>query len=430
MNQAGRTSAAIELLETISNVREPADIVISEYFRRRRYAGSGDRRFIRNLVYNSLRHMGFLKWQLKENGADTTNSRNLMIANIMANNPSELESIFCDNRFSAGALSNEEVELTQRLKSQNKVNDVPQWAKLNCPEWLLEKFISNFPDTYKNELEALNVSAPIDLRVNELKSSRELVQAYLEDDGYLFTPTPLSLLGLRSSIWSPLLNTKSYRDGLFQIQDEGSQMIACAVNARPGEKIADLCAGAGGKSLALAAIMKNEGQIIAADISSSRLNRIKPRIKRAGINIINTAPFDASALAQAIDPLDRVLIDAPCSGTGTWRRHPEARWRLNSEQLENYVKVQADLLRDGAKLVRPGGWVIYATCSLLKDENEDQVGAFLNNHQEFTRLPVKEYLDDHQLMLTGLDGESNLSLSPARSNTDGVFVAVFEKASK
>ena len=170
MNQAGRTSAAIELLETISNVREPADIVISEYFRRRRYAGSGDRRFIRNLVYNSLRHMGFLKWQLKENGADTTNSRNLMSANIMANNPSELESIFCDNRFSAGALSNEEVELTQRLKSQNKVNDIPQWAKLNCPEWLLEKFISNFPDTYKNELEALNVSAPIDLRVNELKS--------------------------------------------------------------------------------------------------------------------------------------------------------------------------------------------------------------------------------------------------------------------
>ncbi len=430
MNQAGRTSAAIELLETISNVREPADVVISEYFRRRRYAGSGDRRFIRNLVYSSLRHMGFLTWQLKENGADSNNSRNLMIANIMAKNPSELENIFSDNRFSAGNLNNKEVQLAQRLESQNKLNNAPQWAKLNCPEWLLEKFITNFPDTYKNELEALNISAPIDLRVNELKTSRELVQAYLKDDGYLFTPTPLSLVGLRSSIWYPLLNTKSYRDGLFQIQDEGSQMIASAVNAKPGEKIADLCAGAGGKSLALAAIMKNEGQIIAADISSSRLNRIKPRIKRAGINIINTAPFDASALAQAIDPQDRVLIDAPCSGTGTWRRHPEARWRLNSDQLEEYIKVQANLLSDGAKLVRPGGWVIYATCSLLKDENEDQVSAFLNNHEEFFRLPVKDYLDDYQLTLSGLDAESNLSLSPARNNTDGVFVAVFEKASE
>ena len=428
MNQAGRTSAAIELLEAISNVREPADTVISEYFRRRRYAGSGDRRFIRKLVYNSLRHMGFLTWQLKETGADSHNSRNLMIANIIANNPSELESIFCDNRFSAGVLSDQEVQLTQRLKSQNKLNNIPQWAKYNCPEWLLEKFISNFPDTYKNELGALNISAPIDLRVNDLKSSRELVQAYLKDDGYLFSPTPLSLLGLRSSIWSPLLNTKSYKDGLFEIQDEGSQMIAFAVNAKPGEKIADLCAGAGGKSLALAAMMKNEGQIIAADISSSRLNRIKPRIKRAGINIINSAPFDASSLAQAIDPVDRVLIDAPCSGTGTWRRHPEARWRLNPEQLEDYVKVQADLLCDGAKLVRPGGWVIYATCSLLKEENEDQVNSFLNNNEDFVRLPVKEYLDDQQLMLTGLDSESNLSLSPARNNTDGVFVAVFEKS--
>jgi len=306
MNQAGRTSAAIELLDAISNVRDPADTVISEYFRRRRYAGSGDRRFIRNLVYNSLRHMGFLTWQLEETGADSHNSRNLMIANIMANNPSELESIFCDNKFSSGILSDQELQLTQRLTSQIKVNKIPHWATLNCPEWLLQKFINNFPDTYKNELEALNIPAPIDLRVNELKSSRELVQTYLEEDGYLFSTTPLSSMGLRSNNWFPLVNTKSYRNGLFEIQDEGSQMIALAVNAKPGEKIADLCAGAGGKALALAAMMKNKGQIIAADISSSRLNRIKPRIKRAGISVINTAPFDASALVQAIDPVDRV----------------------------------------------------------------------------------------------------------------------------
>ena len=427
MNQAGRTSAAIELLDAISNVRDPADTVISEYFRRRRYAGSGDRRFIRNLVYNSLRHMGFLTWQLEETGADSHNSRNLMIANIMANNPSELESIFCDNKFSSGILSDQELQLTQRLTSQIKVNKIPHWATLNCPEWLLQKFINNFPDTYKNELEALNIPAPIDLRVNELKSSRELVQTYLEEDGYLFSTTPLSSMGLRSNNWFPLVNTKSYRNGLFEIQDEGSQMIAFAVNAKPGEKIADLCAGAGGKALALAAMMKNKGQIIAADISSSRLNRIKPRIKRAGISVINTAPFDASALVQAIDPVDRVLIDAPCSGTGTWRRHPEARWRLTPDQLKDYIKIQADLLHDGAKLVRSGGWVIYATCSLLKEENEDQVTTFLNGHKGFTRVPVKEYLDDHQLILTGLDSESNLSLSPARNNTDGVFVAVFEK---
>lgn len=428
MTPAGRAAAAVELLRGIAAGADPADTIITEYFRRRRYAGSGDRRAVRELVYQVLRNLGMLKWRLAEAGGDSEEARDWLIAEITARAPDELEAIFSGGSFGPDPLSDAERALAERLQDPASVETAPRWARLNCPEWLLERFDRAFPGSCDTEVQALNAPASVDLRVNLLRASRESVQGFLLEEGHDVAPTPLSPAGLRANKWLPLANTKAFKDGLFEVQDESSQMLAFAVNAQPGERIADLCAGAGGKTLALAAMMENKGEIIAADVSTSRLKRMTPRLQRAGVTIAHPAPFDVSALADAVDPVDRVLIDAPCSATGAWRRHPEARWLLTPEQVANFTATQAALLRDGARMVRPGGWLVYATCSLLPEENEEQAAVFLNTHADFRRVPAGEYFYDDQLSAAGLDGDGDLRLSPARNGTDGVFAVVFEKS--
>lgn len=426
MTPAARAAAAIELLGEIDAGAAPADTIVTEYFRRRRYAGSGDRRAVRELVYDVLRQLGMLKWRLAEAGGNSADARAWLIAARAAHAPGDLAAIFSGGQFGPDPVSEEEQALVERLRDQSATP--PRWARLNCPEWLLERFDRAFPQSCDAEVRALNSPAPVDLRVNLLRASRDAVQAYLLEEGHAVAPTALSPAGLRSQNWLPLANTKAFKDGLVEIQDEGSQMLALAVNAQPGERVADLCAGAGGKTLALAAMMENTGEIIAADVSPSRLRRMTPRLRRAGVTIAHSTTVDAAALADAVEPVDRVLIDAPCSATGAWRRHPEARWLLTPEQLAGYVATQAGLLRDGARLVRPGGWLVYATCSLLGQENEEQAAAFLNDHAAFRRVPAGQYLTEDQLAAADLGADDDLRLSPARNGTDGVFAVVFEKS--
>jgi 16S rRNA (cytosine967-C5)-methyltransferase len=423
---AGRAAAAIELLRDIATGAEPADAIISNYFRRRRYAGSGDRRAVRDLIYGVLRGLGMLKWRLAEAGGDGEEARAWLIAETAANAPADLESLFSGGEFGPAPLDDRERALVARLSVPDKETEAPRWARLNCPQWLLERFDRIFPDSCDAEVLALNAPASVDLRVNLLRATLAEALAALQAEGHAVAPTLLSLVGLRADAWLPLANSRAYIDGLVEIQDEGSQLLALVVNARPGERVADLCAGAGGKTLALAAMMENAGEIIAADVSSSRLQRMVPRLRRAGVTIARAVPGEAHALADAMDPFDRVLVDVPCSGTGTWRRHPEARWRLTPERLAEYVSGQAGLLRDGARMVRPGGWLAYATCSLLPEENEDQATAFLESHPQFARVPVGQYLSAEQVALAGLDPDGDLHLTPARNGTDGVFAAVFE----
>ena len=426
MTPAARAAAAIELLADIATGADPADTIISEYFRRRRYAGSGDRRAVRGHVYEVLRNLALLKWRLAEAGGDGEDARAWLIAEIAARAPGDLAALFSGGPFGPASLSDDEQAVGERLAGQGEAPP-PRWAQLNCPEWLLERFDRAFPQTSDAEVHALNSSAPVDLRVNLLRSSREKVQAFLHEEGHTVAPTPLSPMGLRAQGWFPLANTKAFKDGLVEVQDESSQMLALAVNAQPGERVADLCAGAGGKTLALATMMENTGEIIAVDISPSRLRRMAPRLQRAGVTIAHATTIDVAALADAVDPVDRVLIDAPCSSTGAWRRHPESRWHLSPEQLANYVAIQAKLLRDGARLLGPGGWLVYATCSLLAEENEEQAAAFLNDHPQFRRVPAGQYMSGDQLTVAGLSADGDLYLSPARNGTDGVFAVVFER---
>ncbi|MBI37012.1 MAG: rRNA cytosine-C5-methylase [Alphaproteobacteria bacterium] len=429
MTPPARIAAAIELLSDIKSGFDPADVIISEYFRKRRYAGSGDRRKIREIVYNVLRNLGILKYWLIESGGDQDNPRSWLIISILVEEPESLESYFVGGRFGPASISTIEKELIERLESRINTQKEPdaRWALLNCPEWILEYFDRAFCGACDAELKALNSQAPVDLRVNLLKTTREHLQSYLSDEGRGFSLTTLSPFGLRSMDWSPLLNTKAFKDGLFEVQDESSQILALVVNAQPGERVVDLCAGAGGKTLALAMMMKNKGEIIAADASDYRLRRSRSRIERAGISIINEFSVESSVLAETIDPVDRVLIDAPCTGSGAWRRNPEVRWQLTPDKLRKYRETQEQLLHDGSRLVRSGGWLIYATCSLFLEENEEQVDVFLKNHKNFRLVTAKEFLGDNENLSSCVSDHGYLRMSPAQNKTDGVFAAIFEK---
>ncbi len=425
MTPAGRAAAAIELLHEVAQGAAPADTIITEYFRRRRYAGSGDRRAVRELVYGVLRHLGMLKWRLAAAGGDSGDARAWLIADTIARDPEALTEIFSGGKFGPAPLSDDETAQAERLREQTEAP--PRWARLNCPEWLLQRFEQAFPQTCDAELEALNTPAPVDLRVNLLRASREDVQAALQAEGYATSPAPLSAAGLRADGWLPLANTRAFQEGLVEIQDESSQLMALAVNAQPGERIADLCAGAGGKTLALAAMMGNAGEIIVSDIAPARLRKMIPRLRRAGVTIAREGSSDIDELIRDVGLVDRVLIDAPCSGTGTWRRHPEARWNFTEDQLADFKATQTGLLCGGARLVRPGGWLVYATCSLLPEENEVQVEAFLAEHPQFRRVPVGAYLSEEQISAAALRADGDLHLSPARNGTDGAFAVVLER---
>lgn len=303
----------------------------------------------------------------------------------------------------------------------------PNWVTGAYPEWLEPELARAFGDRFAVEMAALQGRAPVDVRVNRLKGNREDALRALAAVGIAAEPTPLSPLGLRLGGRPKLEETAVFRSGLVEPQDEGSQIVTLLVAAAPGMQVVDLCAGAGGKTLGLAAEMGNSGQIYAADSDAARLARMKPRLLRAGVRNVQTPRGRDGAWFAALEGrADRVLVDAPCSGLGAWRRRPESRLRLTPETLAEDCARQLDLLRWGARLVKPGGRLIYATCSLLPAENDDIVAAFLQAGSGFRVLPVAEVWAE--AIGTDCPVETPfLLLTPARHGTDGFFVAVLRR---
>ena len=318
----------------------------------------------------------------------------------------------------------------------------PQWL-----EWQLSRALGA---DLLEEMVALQERASIDLRVSTLKANRDDILKRLRADGYDAEPTRYSPFGIRIPAGaSGLEKTQLFRSGAFELQDEASQIAALLVDARSGMRVLDLAAGGGGKSLAMAATMHNEGEIVATDIDSGRLRQLGTRAERAGVTIIRTPspPREgrggvrgASTAAEFPLPLtlspnegegtelfDRVLVDAPCSGTGTWRRQPELRWRLTPDRLESLEKTQSWLLEDGARHTKPGGRLAYATCSLLPSENEEQIEAFIERHPEFTIVPPRAVWPG----AIGTDPPPGLSdffkASPRKTGTDGFFTAILAR---
>ncbi len=385
MTPAARLQAAIEILdEVIASARDdgpPADAIVTRYFKQRRYAGSGDRRAVRELVFRAVRHT-----------AERPETGRAAIAGLAQDDPAMLD-LFGQPRGPEALGSNE-----------------PAAAAGIVPEWLGCELSPLVPGS---ELPALLERAPLDLRVNAARASRtELLPEFPGAQ-----PTLVSPWGIRLPAGSKVDDHPAFKAGLAEVQDEGSQLIALACEPKDSEEVLDLCAGAGGKALALAA-MAPAAQILAADSNRARLSKLRPRAERAGAAIetrLLNPPNELAELSDWHGKADLVLVDAPCSGSGTWRRNPEGRWRLTPDRLDRLVALQAHLLDIGAELVRPGGRLVYAVCSLLSREGAGQIGDFISRRSSWI-------VQEMPFAAGRLDGAGRL-LTPGHDATDGFFVA-------
>jgi 16S rRNA (cytosine967-C5)-methyltransferase len=430
-----QVAAAIDILAVVEEGGRPADDAAAEYFRRRRYIGAKDRAQIASHVYDVLRHRAAIDWWISRigRGAVAPAGRSRVLAALLLVQdwgPDRVEAVCDGDRFRPAPLSAAEVRLVRGLDGRTRQHpDMPRAVANDVPEWLVPGLDRSFGRAFEREVAALNSAAPIDLRVNTLKAGRSEVRDALAAEGIAAAPTPLSPIGLRLRKRAPLSGLAAFKDGLFEVQDEGSQLAALMAGARPGMRVVDFCAGAGGKTLALAAQMENRGRLVAGDVSARRLERAGERLRRAGVNNAERRIVAAEHdqwVKHHRGSFDLVFVDAPCTGTGTWRRNPDAKWRMTPQDLAELTLRQQAILVSASRLVRPGGHLVYVTCSVLREEDDDQAEAFLAASPDFTLLPVAEVWRE----TIGGDmpgGGPYLVLTPARHGTDGFFAAFFER---
>jgi len=432
LTPGAQVAAAIDILVAIDTGQRPADDVTADYFRRRRYIGAKDRAQIAGHVYSVLRHRPSLDWWIAKHSVDIGPRSRVLAALALTEGwrPETIVSCCDGDRFRPARLSQVEERLVHGLAKRALHDPEMSRAVANeLPEWLLPYFERVFGKGLEREMAALNAGAPIDLRVNLLKADREAARRALAVEGIAAEPTPWSPIGVRLTERVPLGGLAAVKEGLVEVQDEGSQIAALLVDARPGLRVVDFCAGAGGKTLALAAQMANRGKLVACDVSARRLEKGARRLRRAGVGNAErralTSEHDKWVKRHA-GRFDRVLVDAPCLGTGTWRRNPGDKWRVTSEELADLIVRQQQILNSAARLVRPGGRLVYATCSVLHEENEAQADAFLAATPEFSVIPAARVWHE---AIGGVSpgGEPYLRLTPARHGTDGFFVAIFER---
>jgi 16S rRNA (cytosine967-C5)-methyltransferase len=429
MRMPGRISAAIEVLREITDRHRPASEALRDWGKAHRFAGSGDRHALGTLVFDALRKRNSLAFMM---GESSPRAITLAALRRVWNKESREIAAWVEDAHGPGALSADERAALDRPLAE----DLPLHVSGDFPEWLCPSLDRVFGRDLASEGAALAERAPLDLRVNILKADRSrLLAAFAKFDA---TEGPLSpwcvrILPQGPDARSPNVEAEpAHGKGWFEVQDAGSQVAALMSGARSGEQIADICAGAGGKTLAIAAMMGNRGQIHAHDPDKYRLRPIFERLQRAGARNVQVIGADEGARLGELDgKMDCVVIDAPCSGSGAWRRKPDAKWRLTPRQLAARLAEQRIVLSRGARLVRPGGRLLYVTCSVLPEENGDQVAAFLEGHPDFS---VVSFSDQWRLAIGSLppqsaDGASQtLLLTPARHRTDGFFIGVLRRA--
>ena len=421
--------ATLDLMHEIGNVPRPADAVVSSWFRARRYIRDKDRGHISDLLYALLRHHARLGWWLAMGQRQDT-PRNRLLAWLVlegSKTRDQVHRLFNGGKFAPAVLADRERALLAQLQGCRMDHPaMPEEVRGECPPWAAASLRRRFGDSFAREMAALLAPAPLDLRINPLKSTREVVLRALRDIGLEAEACRMAPYGVRVNERPSLASLPMLKNGEVEIQDEGSQLVATLVDARPGERVVDFCAGAGGKTLAIAAQMANKGHVIACDVLARRLERGAERFRRAGLHNIQTKPLTSERdqwVKRHKGAFDRVLVDAPCSGVGTWRRNPDARWRALGSGLDALVPLQASVLASAARLVKPGGRLVYATCSMLPEENEEQVGAFLDAHPAFHVVPLREAAP----RLNESAHPDYLSLTPARHHTDGFFAAVMHR---
>ena len=404
-----------EVLREILRFMAPADNTLSRFFRDHPKLGSRERGAIAEGIYSLLRNKSVYT-SFAESGNGPTMRRLTLLGLADAVGVDAL-----------GGLSEEETEWLQRVLEIDRTL-LPAALRANLPSWLFDALTARLgPEQTLALAEALNQPAPLDLRVNSVKATREEVMAQLAIAPIASTPTPFAPLGLRVLKKPALQNLPIFKDGLIEVQDEGSQLLAQIVGAKRGEMVVDFCAGAGGKTLALGALMRNTGRLYAFDVSDKRLAKLKPRLARSGLSNVHPVQIaheNDAKIKRLAGKIDRVLVDAPCSGLGTLRRNPDVKWRQSVQSVTELSAKQTAILAGAARLVKNGGRLVYATCSLLDEENEQIVSAFLAAHADFVLVPMKDVLAEQKIDLAMDD---YLKLLPHLHQTDGFFAAVLER---
>ena len=432
MTPAARLSAAIEVVDTIEAQRAPAAKALKDWGTAHRFAGSGDRAAIAGLVWDVLRRRASSAWVMDD---DTPRSRVLGMLKVERGLDTATIAALCDGgRYAPEPLS----EAEKSALTSRSPDGAPAPVAGDYPEWLDPYLAKVFGDDRAAEAAAMASRAPLDLRVNTLKAKREKVLASLKHLGA--RETPWSPVGLRIELGADAKNPgihaeEDFIKGLVEVQDEGSQLAALFSAAKPGEQVIDLCAGAGGKTLALAALMQGKGRLIATDHDKRQLAPIHERLSRAGVHNaeVRTPKGEGETLSDIKASADLVLIDAPCTGTGTWRRNPDAKWRMRPGALEIRIRDQIEVLDRASRLVKSGGRIAYITCSVLAEENGEQVRAFLARHPEFALLPPEETASvlwdkAEAFAAAAMKSGEGWLMTPRRTGTDGFFVSILRRS--
>ncbi len=434
MQQSGHIQAVIDVVNEWKRQKtKPFDHILNYYFRDRRFIGSKDRQQISLYSYDVFRHKMLLEWWaefgMKRDCLEEEENYALKIVAVLLclvrrKSPGEVNALFSGEKYAPRELDRPERKMIETIWEQPDYgknplyhDSMPAHVRLNTPEWLYEK-MGELNERRSDVLRAMNHPATIDFRVNTLKSDRDLVLEQLLSQKIEAIATPYSSWGIRLQKRFNLNTLDIYKQGVVELQDEGSQLLCELTDARPNYTVVDYCAGAGGKSLAFAMTMRNKGRLVLCDTADWRLNKSNDRLRRAGVfnvqdKIVLETDEGEAALSKLLGKADVVFVDAPCSGTGTWRRNPDARFRLSGKELDELVQLQKSILEKASTLVKPGGMLVYATCSILSIENKGQVDGFLHNVEGFNIEPI-QFKDE------SID---YLQLDPYAYQTDGFFMA-------
>lgn len=428
MKDGGRLAAAIEVLTEVETRHRPVQVALRDWGAAHRFAGSGDRTVIGNLVFDALRNKASLAARMHD-----ADPRALVLATYAVTWDKGIDALaeaLDLDRHAPEALSAAERE---HLAGDERTDIAPH-EQADVPEWLWSRFEAVFGQNAIAEGKALAARAPVDLRANPLKSDREKLIKRLSHTGAQATRT--APYGIRIEAKPGLGRMphvqaeEGYRKGWFELQDEASQLAAHLAGAEPGMQVLDYCAGGGGKALAFAASMQNKGQLYAFDADRLRLAPIHERLQRAGARNAQVRDPASSSLEDLDGQMDLVFIDAPCTGTGVWRRRPDSKWRLTEKALEDRLQDQRHVLENACRYVKPGGRLAYATCSVLPEENQDQVAWFLSTHPEFRSLSSSDVWAETLPSAASpayVSENGDILLSPASTGTDGFFISMFQR---
>ena len=430
MKISSRISAIVQVLDTIASTNIPADKVLAHWNKNNRYAGAKDKTFIATTVYNILRNRMACVWWCEKYTTPPTPTA-IVLTYVYFAHQDIIQDAFFDthSKHALPPLNTSNKRLYNKLQSHTSLysNDMPDFVYCNVPAWMYPLFQQVYGESTRDILVSLNCEAPVDIRVNSLKSTVQAVQQELQKNGIKTTPIKGIKNGLRLQKRHSLSRVSAFQKGWFEIQDASSQRASALVHAKRGDKVVDFCAGAGGKALAIAAQMDNTGQIICCDISEKRLQRAKRRLKRAGVNNTTCRVLSSESdkwikrrNARHDGGFDKVIVDAPCTGTGTWRRNPERKWRTSPQDLTALTALQQRILQSACRLVVKGGELIYMTCSVLQQENEDQIDTFLRQNPHFelgtfaSKIPLAPMLRFRPTTDT----------APTAYDGDGFFIAI------